>query len=319
MIQNVNESNILLCGSSRVGKSTLINAICQENLATSNTSLTSNTKRITRYLSENSDDNSTQTTVFWDTPGIDSWNENDVRSYMSSLIEKTQPICMIYCASPGSFASLDHLVWMLSECHQKNIFCALVCTNMWAGQNRQVIIDEFCRILSIVHPQIVANKDDGIIYYDRVALVTMVNSTEYIDEDFDVVKAPSGVDELIFGIGKCLQRDFMFAWLRTVSHNKSFWRKMSSKLSDLLQIPYEKFTNLLEHADEIFQFLFDLDEDTQDDNNAKATIDESLKTVITHSKKSMLKIFSFLCFRTRIYFMVLNHPTVHTKIKLSLY
>ncbi|CAF4260644.1 unnamed protein product, partial [Rotaria magnacalcarata] len=73
----------------------------------------------------------------------------------------------------------------------------------------------------------------------------MVNSTEHVDEDFGVVKPPLGVDELIFGIAKCLKRDFMVAWFRTVSENKSFWTTMSSKLSNLLKIPYEKFNNLV--------------------------------------------------------------------------
>ncbi len=72
----------------------------------------------------------THETIFWDTPDIESWNEDDAQNYMIELIERIQPICMIYCASPGSFASLDQLVWIVSECHQRNICCALVCTDM---------------------------------------------------------------------------------------------------------------------------------------------------------------------------------------------
>jgi hypothetical protein len=263
MSKKLTESNILLCGSSRVGKTTLINAICQEKLAKSNGRLSSCTKQINRYSFTSSVGDLTHETIFWDTPGIESWNEDDVHNYMSSLIEKSQPICMIYCASPGSFALLDHLNWIVSECQQKNIFCALVCTNMWAGSNRQIVINELCKVLSNVYPQIEPTKEDGIIYYDRVALVTMVNSTEYIDEDFGVRKPPSGVDELIFGIGKCLERDFMFAWLRTVSHNKSFWTKMSSKLSDLLQIPYDKFNTLCQHAENFLEYLFIFPDESQ--------------------------------------------------------
>jgi hypothetical protein len=93
---------------------------------------------------------------------------------------------------------------------------------MWAGRNRQEIIEELCRLLSIVHPHIHPNKEENIIYYNNLALVTMVNSQEYIGEDFDVIKSPSVVEELIFGIGKCLNRDLMFAWFRTVSQNSSF-------------------------------------------------------------------------------------------------
>ncbi|CAF1300861.1 unnamed protein product [Adineta steineri] len=276
MSHNVRESNILLCGSSRVGKSTLINAICQENLSNSNQNLNSDTKTIEQYSFESSFNNSTHKTIFWDTPGIESWNEDDIHNYMDSLIEKIHPICMIYCASPGSFALLNHLVWIINECHKKKIFCALVCTNMWSGRNRQIVIDEFCRILNNVHPQIKSTKEDGIIYYDNVALVTMVNSIEYIDEDFNVNKPQSGIDELIFGIGKCLQRDFMFAWLRTVSHNKSFWKNMSSKLNILFQVPYEKFNNLYQHTESFLDYLFGFDDYQCITNTNTQDTDESI-------------------------------------------
>ncbi|CAF1231053.1 unnamed protein product [Adineta steineri] len=278
MSHTVSESNILLCGSSRVGKSTLINAICQENLSKSNQSLNSNTKAIEEYSFESSFNDSIQKTIFWDTPGIESWNEDDIHNYISPLIEQIHPICMIYCASPGSFALLNHLAWIINECHKKNIFCALVCTNMWSGRNRQIVVDELCRVLNNVHPQIKSTKEDGIIYYDNVALITMVNSIEYIDEDFNVNKPQSGIDELIFGIGKCLQRDFMFAWLRTVSHNKSFWKNMSSKLNVLFQIPCEKFNNFYQHAGNFLDFLFGFNNDDYrsiTDTNTKDT-DESI-------------------------------------------
>lgn len=264
MAQNVIESNILICGSSRVGKTSLINAICQKELSKSNASLSSDTKNIERYSAQTVIDGVTYETNFWDTPGIESWNENDVRNYMALLIEKTHPICMIYCASPGSFAVLDHVAWMVSECHQKNIFSALVCTNMWSGRNRQVVVDEFCKLLHKIHPEIEPKKEDGIIYYDRVALVTMVNSVELVDEDFDVRKPPSGINELIFGIAKCLNRDFMIAWFRAVSNNQSFWTTMSSRLSGLLKIPYEKFNTFFEHAGNFLNSILDYIDDDDD-------------------------------------------------------
>lgn len=268
MQENLKESNILICGASRVGKSTLINAICQKELSETNSSLNTSTKNVNRYSSRSIIDNITYETHFWDTPGIESWNENDIRTHMASLIEHTHPLCMIYCASPGSFARLDHVAWMMSECHQKNIFCALVCTNMWAGRNRQIIVDEFCKMLDDIHPQIKPSKEDGVIYYDRVALVTMINSIEYVDEDFDVRKPPSGVNELIFGIAKCLERDFMIAWIRTVSSNESFWATMSTKLFSLLKIPYKQIDNLYHGAENLLQWLFSTSEHDQENSSA---------------------------------------------------
>jgi hypothetical protein len=86
----------------------------------------------------------------------------------------------------------------------------------------------------------------------------MVNSQEYTDRDFGVTKPPSGVEELIFGIAKSLNRDLMFAWFRSVAQNTSFWTKMSSKLSNLLKVPTQTFTSICEHAATFLDSLFDL-------------------------------------------------------------
>ncbi|CAF1048169.1 unnamed protein product [Adineta ricciae] len=258
MVDNLRQTNLLLCGSARVGKSTLVNAICQRKLTKTSASLNSISKSVERYSYECTDGKTVHETVIWDSPGIESWNEDDVRSYMATLIEQTQPLCMIYCASPGSFAILEHVAWLLSECYKKNIFCALVCTNMWAGKNRQVVVNEFRRLVQSVHPNIKPTEEDGVIYYRNVALVTMVNSREYVDEEFGVRKDPSGVNELIFGIAKCLNRDFMFAWFRTVSQNTSFWKKMSSKLSGLLHVPVDTFNSFREGASTFLDCLLDI-------------------------------------------------------------
>lgn len=85
----------------------------------------------------------------------------------------------------------------------------------------------------------------------------MVNSTEYIDVDFGIRKAPSGIEELIFGIAESLDRDMMMAWFRSVAQNKSFWSKMSSNLNDLLKINVERLNVYYDLMTSYIHYLFE--------------------------------------------------------------
>ena len=98
MSEDSTEINILLCGSAKVGKSSLINAICQQQLAKSSASSDLCTQRLTQYKTEYVENSAVYRTTFWDMPGVDSWNETEVRTRVKELIDKIQPICMIYCA-----------------------------------------------------------------------------------------------------------------------------------------------------------------------------------------------------------------------------
>ena len=271
MEKQLDRTSVLLCGAARVGKSTLINAMCQQKLTKTNAGLNSQTRAVERYSYRFTNGTKTHETVIWDVPGIESWLENDVREYMIQLIEQTEPLCMIYCACPGSFAQLNHVRWLVTECYRRGIFCALVCTNMWAGRNRQEIVDGFQRVLSAAHPTIQPTMEGKITYYGNVALVTMVNSQEYRDEDFNVRKCASGVDELIFGIGKCLERDLMIAWFKSVSQNKSFWSSMSSNLTNLLKISTATISSLIETATGLTDLFFDMYGSSDEDESSTTT------------------------------------------------
>ncbi len=129
------EINIVLCGSPRVGKSTLINATCQKQLAKAMPGIDSCTNRISRYHLKGEKTLGSETINydynFWDTPGFENWSQDDIRNRLEGILKKPKSdiLCMIYCASPGSFANREQLSWMLDECTKRQIFCALVCTN----------------------------------------------------------------------------------------------------------------------------------------------------------------------------------------------
>jgi GTPase SAR1 family protein len=250
------EFNIIVCGSARVGKSTLINAICGQKLAQTNAGLDSCTKAISRYVLQETcrvDNQLMEYTYnFWDTPGFESWNETDIRTNFKKIMDKpkSDPLCMIYCASPGSFADTEQLKWLLDVCIKDySLLCALVVTNKWAGQKQQrvAVLNKFQELLKNYHPQ--TSEEDGIIYFGNVALCTMVNSQSYIDEDLNINHEEVGVDELIEGIMTCLDDDGkVFHWCMTVMKkrgildNYNFKGRMKQRYQDFKHFFAKRFT-----------------------------------------------------------------------------
>ena len=235
--------SIVVCGSPRVGKSSLIKALCESQSIPTSDSLNPHTNQIERYVLKRTsliENDSTEYAInIYDTPGLESWNDDDVRPYFTKLMTESQPICMIYCASPGSFARLDHLRWLIDTCIQSNIFCALVCTNKYAGgsQQRKQILDDFDSVLS--NYQNLKKEENEIIFYGEVGLRACVNSIPYEDTDLEIRRPIEGLDQLIFAILKSLKNDKAVGWIYTISQNESFWSNMSKSISTYYGISHD--------------------------------------------------------------------------------
>ncbi len=198
--------NIVVCGSPRVGKSTLINVMCGKEVAKVKEGLASVTQTIECYTlegSRNAESNAINYKFnFWDTPGFESWDKGNIKPKVKEIIEKpeSKPLCMIFCASPGTFVDLTQLDWLLNLCINKmHIFCALVCTNKYAGQSksRQAVLNTFNELLSKYSndpPRI----ENDITFYGNIGLCAAVNSEPYVDDDLN--RPASGINELILGI-----------------------------------------------------------------------------------------------------------------------
>ena len=232
------EFSIVVCGSARVGKSTLVNALCGRPVARTSGSLCAHTDRMEKYIINRNDGASSveYSITIYDTPGIESWSEDHVRSYFSKIMKESKPLCMIYCASPGSFARLDQLQWLVDTCIQSNIFCAFVCTNMYCGgaARRKQVMEDFHSLLNRYHH--VTRDENNMRYYGNVALCATVNSIVYEDRDFDVRKEVEGINELIFGILISLKDEKAAGWCYTVAENQAFWTTMQSQLINFFEI-----------------------------------------------------------------------------------
>ncbi|CAF2723577.1 unnamed protein product [Rotaria sp. Silwood2] len=235
--------NIAVCGSARVGKSTLVNALCGRQVAQTSNSLCSATDEMKKYVlnhasqSVNEAASSTEYSItIWDTPGVESWTKDHVQKHFTDIMHESTPLCMIYCASPGSFARLDQLQWLVDTCIKSNIFCALVCTNKYSGgsEKRTHVLSEFHSLLSRHHTM--TRDNANIKYYGNVGLCTSVNSIIFEDTDLGIRKDVEGINELIFAITTSLKDDKLVAWCYTVAENQSFWLTMRDQIVELFNI-----------------------------------------------------------------------------------
>jgi GTPase Era involved in 16S rRNA processing len=250
--------NIIVIGSPRVGKSELINALCNgKNRAETSLSLNSCTKEVKCYALEDNPERNLNVKPFkinfYDTPGIESWGNKAGETSMLQFIEQTNPVCVIYCASPGSFAKLEQLHSVLEHCKTKEIFCALVCTNMWSGNQRDMVINEFQKELAFFGEkidkfsrQLHSSTPHKVTFFGKGALCTMVNSIEYHDSDFSEQRKPvQGIDELIHGIMLALDHDKLLGWCYAVLYRRSYWEKISQKIGGFFSLRFEDLHELI--------------------------------------------------------------------------
>jgi GTPase SAR1 family protein len=153
------EYTLVVCGGPRTGKSTLINAILNKKLAPVAPGFNPVTLENTCYkidgvfpeiLDEHTGVEQQESQTFqisvWDTKGITAWDES-----IAKIIREHNPMCVILCSSPGSFAKDDFIRPLIRECVNLNVLVALACTNQWNDSDikRQRVMEEFHDLLKV--------------------------------------------------------------------------------------------------------------------------------------------------------------------------
>jgi GTPase SAR1 family protein len=159
------EFTFVVCGAPRTGKSTLINAILNKDLAptksgSSAVTLETNCYTLQGNCPEKTDEeNQTFRINIWDTKGITTWDTT-----ISNIIKEKTPMCLILCSSPGSFAKDDVIRPLINQCITSKVFVALVCTNQWndSDEKRTKVIEEFHDLLKVGHCEIFSRRITSI-------------------------------------------------------------------------------------------------------------------------------------------------------------
>ena len=232
-----NDMHIIVCGPPRVGKSTLINAICGVKLARAQEGIDSVTQSIQCYRKQGQIDTGSQIVNYqynvWDTPGFESWQSKSIKEKIKEILSKpeTKPVCMIFCASPNSFADTEQLEWLLDLfINEKHIFCALVCTDKYSGQKKKVdaLLNTYDRLLNKYVDQPAKTTND-VTFYGNVGLTACVNSEPYEDSQGNILPT-EGVNELIQGILESLVDEKVIQWCLVVLENQDFWKNSQQKI-----------------------------------------------------------------------------------------
>ena len=179
-MNRLEEFTFVVCGAPRTGKSTLINAILNKDLAPTKPGPSAVTLETSCYKLEGSCPEKTDETTgeslqqaqafrinIWDTKGIATWDQR-----IANIITEKNPMCLILCSSPGSFAKDEFIRPLINQCVASKVFVALVCTNQWndSAEKRATVMAEFHELIQVSHSADLDQQSNLFSYRDIKAV-----------------------------------------------------------------------------------------------------------------------------------------------------
>jgi len=170
---------------------------------------------------------------FFDVPGIESWDENNIKTFLSNLNERTKPIVAFIMVNPSCYANLESFYNIVLSINNSKMKLCFVMTNMYAGSVEQK--NEMWNQLVLLAKRIATGNLESskdILKWDN-CLVTKINTIPYKHQKPNgkiKIYPVRGVDELIISTFSILTEDEVKGWCLAIIDNRTFWDKADHKL-----------------------------------------------------------------------------------------
>jgi len=256
--------DILIFGRSGVGKSALIKAMTGIQIPSS-----PDIDHVTQTINCTIINNGKLKFRFWDTKGIDKWdNFSDVENMFNEIKEKKiVPLFIIYCASFNGRVDSKIVTKILLDFKQYNVPIAYVITNMYAGDDEQfdsqrkggfnimndIFLGKSKKISEYYYEYGALYHTDGEIISDGKGILICVNSQPYIKQRGNINYSQFNINELLDFIGQHLNGERFAEFVILTLNNRSYWKQ---KYDYLLSRAHELSTYLYKYGIKLIQTIF---------------------------------------------------------------
>jgi len=252
IINQVPPVDILIFGRSGIGKSVLIKAMTGIQIPSS-----PDIDHVTQTMNCTIVTHDKLKFRFWDTKGIDKWDDFDVENMFNEINEKKiLPLFVIYCASFNGRVQSKVVKKILLNFKEYNVPIAYVITNIYAGDDSQfdgqrtggfnVMNDVFLakpkKISEYYYEYGALYNTDGELICDGKGIMICVNSQPYIKRLDNINHPQLNVNELLDFIGRHLNGENFAKFVILTLNNRSYWKR--------------KYDYVLSRLHEIYNYLY---------------------------------------------------------------
>lgn len=259
--------DILVLGRAGVGKSQLMKAITNRHDIVSSAQL----DHVTTHLTASIFEIKNITYRFWDSRGIDKWDDGEEPGKLIEELEKKKinPMFIIYCAAAMGRVATNQVKKVLHCLSRHNVPIAYVITNMFGASDVQreaqikggiEIMDEIfvnqpikCGRFHYEFHGLLQENDEYAIHEGNGILIA-VNSCEYVNEDFGISKGEENIHTLMNFIATHLKDEQLSQFVLMTLENRTFWQK----ITDVLYSRLESVFKALGKARDFFTPWFEL-------------------------------------------------------------